>query len=135
MNITIQRLPSDEHRTHGDLYIDGEWECFTLEDVVREEKIYGETAIPDGMYVITMEYSQRFGPDTLTINSVPNFTGVRIHAGNTEADTHGCPLVGQVRADASILQSKAALAALKPKVKAALESGEPVWLFVRNADT
>lgn len=130
MTLTLQRLLSDAHRTHGDLFIDGKWECFTLEDVVRETKIYGETAIPEGLYKITMEHSQRFGPGTLTVNNVPGFTGVRIHAGNTEADTHGCPLVGMIRADASILRSRDALKSLKSKVAAA--DGE-VWLEIKNA--
>ena len=132
MNLLLQRQPSDEHRTHGDLFIDGEWECYTLEDVVRPEKIKGETAIPEGNYRITLEHSPRFGPDTITVNNVPGFSGVRIHAGNTEADTEGCPLVGQVRADASILKSRAALDALKPKIAAALQDEGEVWLEVRN---
>lgn len=132
MNILLQRLPSDEHRTHGDLYIDGQWCCYTLEDVVREVKIPGETAIPAGVYRITLENSPRFGPNTITVNKVPGFTGVRIHAGNTEHDTEGCPLVGLVRADASILQSRAALDELKPEIAAALQAGEDVWLDVRN---
>jgi len=132
MNLYLHRLPSDEHRTHGDLFIDGEWECYTLEDVVREVKIPGETAIPEGRYRVTLENSPRFGPGTLTVNDVPGFSGVRIHAGNTEADTHGCPLVGQVRADASILKSRAALDALKPKIAAALQDGGEVWIEIIN---
>jgi hypothetical protein len=133
MEMTLQRLPSDDRRTHGDLFIDGEWECYTLEDPVRDEKIKGRTAIPAGRYQITMEHSPRFGPDTLTVNDVPNFTGVRIHAGNTEADTEGCPLVGQLRLETGIGRSKAALDALKPKVKAALDNGDEVWLEIVNA--
>lgn len=135
MNLLLQRLPSDAHRTHGDLYIDGQWACYTLEDPVREVKIKGETAIPAGTYRITMEHSPRFGPSTLTVKEVPGFTGVRIHAGNTEAHTKGCPLVGQVRAEASILQSRAALAELKEEVAAALQAGEQVWLEIKNAET
>lgn len=133
MNLLLQRLHSDAHRTHGDLYVNGEWECFTLEDVVREEKIYGETAIPEGRYRITLEHSPRFGPGTLTVHDVPGFTGVRIHAGNTEGDTRGCPLVGQIRAEKSILRSKAALDALKSKVVAALMGDGEVWMEIRNA--
>lgn len=134
MNLLIQREPSDEHRTFGQLFIDGQYFCETLEDVVREEKIKGETAIPEGTYRITVENSPRFGRNTITIKDVPGFTGVRIHAGNTEGDTEGCPLVGQIRADASILKSKAALDELKPEIIAALQAGEQVWLEIKNAE-
>lgn len=143
ISLLLQRLPSDAHRTHGDLYIDGAHECVTLEDVVRtdpnpdtpqnEGKVYGETAIPAGRYRVTMENSPRFGPGTLTINDVPGFDGVRIHGGNTEGDTHGCPLVGQIRAEASILRSKAALDALKSKVAAALMGDGEVWIEIKDA--
>lgn len=132
MELILERQPSDAHRTHGDLFIDGVWQCFTLEDCVRDVKIKGQTAIPSGRYRITMETSPRFGPDTITVNDVPDFIGVRVHAGNDEDDTEGCPLVGKVRADASILQSRAALAELKPKIKEALDNREDVWMTVRN---
>lgn len=103
--------------TIGDLYVDGVWFCFTLEDLVRDEKVDGKTAIPEGVYRVTFENSPKFGPDTLTIHDVPGFTGIRIHSGNTEADTRGCPLVGFKRGDEAIYESRAALAALKDKLK------------------
>jgi hypothetical protein len=133
MNLRLHRQPSDDNRTHGDLTVDGVWECFTLEDCVRPEKIHGKTAIPAGTYAITLETSPRFGPDTLTVNNVDGFTGVRIHAGNTENDTEGCPLVGRTRTETGIGESRAALAELKGKVKAALLEGEDVWLEIVNA--
>lgn len=133
MNLLLQREPSDEHRTFGKLYIDGQYCCETLEDVVRDVKINGETAIPEGTYRITVENSPKFGRNTITVKDVPGFTGVRIHAGNTEGDTEGCPLVGQIRADASILKSKAALDELKPEIIEALQNGEQVWLEIKNA--
>lgn len=135
MNLRLQRQPSDDNRTHGDLSIDGAWECFTLEDVVRDVKIKGQTAIPAGSYAVTLENSPRFGPDTLTVNDVPGFSGVRIHAGNTEHDTEGCPLVGRTRTATGIGESRAALAELKAKVKAALDAQDWVWLEIVNADS
>lgn len=133
MNLQLHREPSDGHRTFGQIFIDGVYECETLEDVVRDVKIHGETAIPAGRYQITLEDSPRFGAGTITVNNVPGFSGVRIHAGNTEADTEGCPLVGQIRAAGSILKSKAALAELKPKIAAALRDSGKVWITVEDA--
>lgn len=133
MNLLLQRQPSTDGLTHGDLSMDGQWFCYTLEDVVREVKIKGETAIPAGTYRITLEHSPRFGPNTLTVRDVPNFTGVRIHAGNTAHDTAGCPLVGMERTETGIRDCKPALTDLKAEVAAALQAGEDVWLEVKNA--
>jgi len=136
MELLLQRELSDAQKTFGKLFEGSEavYLCETLEDVVRAVKIKGQTAIPAGRYLITMETSPRFGPDTITVNGVTDFSGVRIHAGNTEADTEGCPLVGLGRSAVGITQSKAALAMLKPKIKAALDAGEEVWLTVINAE-
>ena len=155
MNFLLQRKPSDQHRTHGDLYIlnviDGAerryWQNFTLEDPVRVDdpltpeneglKILGSTAIPAGRYRITLETSRRFGPKTITINNVPDFTDIRMHGGNTEADTRGCPLVGQERVPPDnpvmIRRCQFALDALKAKIGPVLETGEEIWIEIRNA--
>ena len=143
MILTLQRLKSDDHRTHGDLYDDGAWLCHTLEDVVRadpnpstpqnEAKVHGQTAIPAGRYRVTFENSPRFGPQTLTLHDVPGFTHIRIHAGNDEDDTEGCLLVGKIRAEASILHSRAALGELKTHVTEAMERGELVWIDIKGA--
>ncbi|MDP3272286.1 DUF5675 family protein, partial [Limnobacter sp.] len=103
MKLTLQRYEAQPNRTFGRMLAeDGHRLCYVLEDAVREIegrpvaewKIHGKTAIPAGDYQITLENSPRFGPDALTVNGVPGFVGVRMHAGNTEADTEGCPLLG-----------------------------------------
>lgn len=141
--LLLLRQQSDKHRTHGDLFLDGDWECFTLEDVVRadpdastqenEAKIPGETAIPAGIYELELVDSPHFGPDTISLKRVPGYVDVRIHAGNTEADTRGCLIVGQARADASVLHSRAALAELKAKVVPRLKAGEKMFIEIKDA--
>lgn len=140
-----ERGPS---RTHGKLYVNGGYFCFTLEDVDRRlenggSKVPGETAIPAGIYKVTLENSPRFGRDTLTLSSfgvAPGtilclgkevFTGVRVHGGNKVVDTHGCPLVGRVRTDIGIASCADVLADLKRVVRTALAAGEEVtWEVV-----
>jgi hypothetical protein len=82
--------------TEGKLYIDGVFECYTVEDQIRDVKVQGETAIPAGTYTVIMNMSQRFGIVMPLIENVPGFTGVRIHSGNSSKDTEGCIIVGAV---------------------------------------
>jgi hypothetical protein len=103
--------------TVGELAIDGKFECFTLEDVVRKEKIKGETAIPAGTYEIAVTFSNRFQKYMPLLINVPNFEGIRIHSGNTPADTEGCILVGETRADDFIGNSRRAFISLFKKIK------------------
>jgi hypothetical protein len=79
----------------GDLFIDDVFFCHTLEDKKRADglKVFGETAIPAGVYNVAVTRSNRFKRLMPLIMDVPMFSGIRIHGGNTSKDTHGCPLV------------------------------------------
>lgn len=73
--------------TEGKLFIDGVFECHTLEDTDRHlenggKKIYGQTAIPRGIYDMDITYSNRFKKEMPIILNVPFFEGIRIHSGN-----------------------------------------------------
>ena len=95
MLIEVKRFEFKDTHTVGKLYINGSYECFTLEDAVRNgTKVIGKTAIPIGTYKLIIDASTRFKQDMPHILDVPDFTGVRIHAGNTSADTDGCILLG-----------------------------------------
>jgi hypothetical protein len=104
--------------TIGSIYVDGVWTCFSLEDAVRHEKIPGKTAIPAGTYAVVINYSSRFKREMPQILNVPGYEGIRLHPGNTAADTEGCILVGQMKGVNSVLKSRAAFADLFPKLQA-----------------
>lgn len=94
MKIIVNRILLGDSATIGELIVDNKYLCDTLEDKVRPVKVYGKTAIPAGTYTIKLTYSPRFRRITPEILNVPNFKGIRIHAGNTSKDTEGCLLVG-----------------------------------------
>lgn len=117
MELKLVRKELTTRSTIGELQVDGDFECFTLEDVVRPVKIKGATAIPQGVYEIVINWSQRFQRLLPLLLNVPQFDGIRIHAGNTDADTEGCILVGRTRATDFIGVSRAAFNALFAKLQ------------------
>jgi hypothetical protein len=130
MKIEVFRQPSDDVCTLGELVINGTHECYTLEDVVRPdgEKVFGKTAIPYGTYLVVATFSQHFQRDLPLLVNVPNFSGVRIHPGNTAADTEGCLLVGETKGYDAISQSRFAFDKLFRKIRDALDHGEEVTI-------
>lgn len=130
MRLTLNRHPSGRSCTIGDLLVDGEFFCHTLEDVVRPKKIPGETAIPTGTYGLEITWSPRFKRDLPLLLRVPGFEGVRIHAGNTAADTEGCLLVGTWSGGEEIRNSRAALERLLDTLKTAAILKQPVTIEV-----
>ena len=68
MFLSLIRKETDDICTHGDLYIDGVWECHTLEDPIRPypDKIAKRTAIwGDRTYTVTIDHSPKYGRDML----------------------------------------------------------------------
>lgn len=144
MENLIRRGRTINNFTPGQWFIDGAFECRTLEDAIREVegepvhlwKIDKQTCIPSGRYRITMENSPRFGKDTITVLDVPGFKFIRVHSGEDADDTEGCPLVGDTidMANGKISGgiARGVLKRLKAKIRAALDRGEDVWLVVEN---
>lgn len=138
MNLSLHRFVVQSDRTIGNLILNDDWFCYTLEDAVRPEKIYGKTAIPAGKYQIKLRNSPKFGTDVLWLQDVPNFEYIYIHAGNTEKDTLGCILVGQMLVDLdasnpgpeAIGRSRVALNALREKVVPEIKRGQDVWIDI-----
>lgn len=133
MNLVVDRIAVRDTYTIGRLSVDGVVYCDTLEDKVRdvnrngkfdneERKVYGETAIPYGGYEVKFTYSSKFSQKAAykafihdglmpEICNVPEFTGIRIHGGNSSKDTYGCLLVGKNKVVGGLVDS---LACFKP---------------------
>jgi len=121
MNLTLKRLYFKPDYTIGRLYIDDVYHCDTLEDTYRDlslvEKVYGKTAIPFGTYKVILSISKRFGKLLPELLDVPQFTGIRVHSGNTVNDTEGCILVGLNKYRGQLIMSKYALDTLINKLE------------------
>ena len=152
MTYTIGRLAIIEKV--DDEYLAGSKEtffCDTLEPPVLEMKTsvpmdavlrspaklasLKPVAIPEGRYAVVITWSPKFkmwlpillgGPD---FNHL--FKGIRIHMGNTVADTAGCILVGRNQLVGQLLESRKWLYELKQKIVEAKNRGEPVWLTIK----
>jgi len=132
MKLLLQREPSTKNSTPGKLFIDGTFECYTLEDIVRARgvKVYGQTAIPAGTYQVFLTQSPRFKRVLPLLLNVPGFEGIRIHPGNKAEDTDGCILVGDAPAPDWLGQSKVAFDRLFAKLRL---TTEPVTIEIRGA--
>ena len=113
MKLTVVRTQFGTDATNGLLFINGIFECYTLEDQYQAVKVMHETCIPEGTYDIKFrktggfhaKYSERYKNahyGMLHIQDVPNFTYILIHTGNTDEHTSGCLIVGETQQDLEI---------------------------------
>tara|TARA_R100000781_G_scaffold66174_1_gene41582 strand:+ start:229 stop:825 length:597 start_codon:yes stop_codon:yes gene_type:complete len=113
MKLQVIRTQFGKDATNGMLFIDGIFECYTLEDQYQAVKVMHETCIPEGVYDVKFrktggfhaKYSERYKNahyGMLHIQDVPNFTYILIHTGNTDEHTSGCLIVGESQQDLDI---------------------------------
>ena len=130
MKLQLKRKFFAETYTIGSLSIDGQYFCDTLEDVVRQVKVYGKTAIPYGRYNIILNVSPRFGRILPRLIDVPNFDGVLIHRGNTAEDTAGCILVGENKVKGKVINSTPYEIGLVKMMQEAIDRGENITIEI-----
>lgn len=113
--LTVRRDTFTANSTRGRLFIDGVFECFTLEP--RRERMLGKPyAIPSGTYQYSVKFSEHFQRKVICLWVVPGFTSIEVHPGNFPKDTHGCTLVGQIEGTDFVGHSDAAFEALLAKI-------------------
>ena len=155
VNLDVYRFAPGAESTLGifsDITHGHEFLCFTLEDAMRDVKIAGRTAIPNGTYELTLrteggwhlEYSKpdhwaySFHKGMLWIREVPDFKWALIHPGNNHEDTKGCLLVGNgarenVTAEGEIQSSRDAYRRIYPPIAAGILDGQRTVITYRTA--
>jgi hypothetical protein len=131
MELIVTRRFCNADCTIGELTIDGQFQCYTLEDQVRADdapKVFGQTAIPYGKYDLVITWSPHFQRDLPLVVDVPGFSGIRIHPGNTAADTEGCLLLGLGHSNGAITDSRLAFEAAFAKIQSASNKGETITI-------
>jgi hypothetical protein len=146
MKLDVIRTQFGADATNGMLFIDGVFECYTLEDEYRDVKVMHETCIPEGEYEIKLrteggfhnrylaKYGSNFHKGMLWIQDVPEFEWILIHTGNRDLDTAGCLLVGDSQQDLDvdnkgfIGSSVNAYKKFYPKVANAILNGDKVTI-------
>lgn len=150
MKLKVVRYHSSDDFTLGMLLEETEGReflCYTLEDEYRENKVSGETRIPDGTYNITLRtvggfhgrYQKKYGSmhkGMLWVRDVPGFEYILIHTGNTDEHTAGCLLVGNSSDTKGFIGSSVnAYKRVYPKIAEALEAGEDVTITYKSWNT
>lgn len=158
MKLTVERKWKKADYTIGQLYIDGEYVCNTLEPVdrglantakpgatdteqwhqadknakeVKAQYKAGTTAIPTGHYRVVLSMSQKFRGVRIFLRDVPGFLGVMIHEGNYPKNTQGCILVGENSKQGAVMNSRKYEQQIRARVKSALDGGDIVILRVK----
>ena len=131
LKLEVVRVYKCKSYTIGKLYINDEYFCDTIEDVdrgftsetpleeIKKNKVYGETAIPTGVYEVTMnvksqkysdfkryKWAEKYDGYLPRLLDVPGFDGILIHVGNyANPDSYGCILVGFNRSKGMVSDS------------------------------
>jgi hypothetical protein len=144
MELKLIRREFSDKSTIGELFIEGKFFCFVLEDkdrglnqemdllVIKMLKVLGKTCIPYGRYEIAITFSNKFQKQMPLLLHVPGYEGIRIHVGNSDIDTLGCLLVGKKKTKDKITESTLAFNELFVMLESYLKR-EKVFITIKKA--
>lgn len=152
MKLLLRRIFKGPRYTIGKLFINGVYECDTLEDQdrgltsqmsleeIKAKKVYGVTAIPTGTYSINMTtvspkfkdraWAKPYKGILPRLENVKGYEGVLIHVGNKAEDTLGCILVGDNKVKGQVINSTATFYELMTVLLKAQSAGEVIELTI-----
>lgn len=152
MKLLLRRIFKGPSYTIGKLFINGVYECDTLEDQdrgltsqmsleeIKAKKVYGVTAIPTGTYSINITtispkfkdraWAKPYKGVLPRLENVKGYEGVLIHVGNKAEDTLGCILVGENKVKGQVINSTATFYELMTVLLKAQSAGEVIELTI-----
>ena len=152
MKLLLRRIFKGPSYTIGKLFINGVYECDTLEDQdrgltsqmsleeIKAKKVYGVTAIPTGTYSINITtispkfkdraWAKPYKGILPRLENVKGYEGVLIHVGNKAEDTLGCILVGENKVKGQVINSTATFYELMTVLLKAQSAGEVIELTI-----
>ena len=127
---------------NGERFGDGQKWCSILEDEdrglhadmslaeLKKYKIYGQTAIPRGVYEVKITYSPKFKRNLPLLVNVPAYSGIRIHSANYATQLEGCLAPGVNDVVGRVSNSRYWENKIFKLIQDALARGERVWIEV-----
>lgn len=154
MKLMIDRAWKKDTYTISRLFIDGKRFYEVLEDKdrglkqtdskerIKAVKVPGETAIPKGTYVVTLDVTS---PKYAAVKwywdfckgkmprllNVPGFDGILIHPGSSALDSAGCLLCGRNTVKGKLTSSRDTFKAFYKKLESAAKRGEKITIEIR----
>lgn len=151
--IKLIRTEFQAQRTFGEMQIPGLGFFKTVEDAVRDEKVYGETAIWEGEYELLLRKEEspmwkRWSEKNwikewggfkwfIELQDVKDFKHIYIHTGNDEDDSLGCILPGMIynkvgNVPIGVASSRQAMIKIYDYLTPKLEAGEKWKIVIVN---
>ena len=132
INLLLIRDTFTEESTIGELFLNGERMCDTLENpyINNERRI---SCIPEGEYKVRLRTARESASRDylhLLVQDVPNRKWILLHRGNYASDTNGCVLVGLGTQHNKVNNSRLAMDLLMKEIINL--GGENINLIIKN---
>ena len=118
VNLLIIRETFTEESTIGNLHLNGEWLCDTLELPYRDNQ-RSISCIPAGQYKVRLRLARESATRDylhLLVEDVKDRSHILVHIGNFPKDTKGCILVGIGRKQDLVENSRLAMELLMKEI-------------------
>lgn len=122
MKIIVERFLFDREYTMSRVYIDDKFYCFGIEpydasitketpveDIKALKEKHGKIAVGLGEYELIYNWSNKYQKMLPLVKDTPGFSGVRLHSGNTSADTRACLCLGKFYKNGVVSDSRATM--------------------------